>query len=306
MSATPLVIYIPGLKTKPEADLHKRQLLRCLTEGLRRVDENIAAVFEDRGNFELISWTFDFYGEHHDIELDMADIETLLRKKAASEADILVATSWKRRLAIWAFHAADFLPFLIPQVATEEVEVHLRDFNRYVRNKDGIAEAAREKLKAALRAAHADERPVLLLAHSMGSVIAYDALWQLSRQEQSAVRVDLLLTTGSPLGQNFIQRNLLGKDLQGQERYPSNIDRWINLAAIGELTAIDTTLKNDFGEMIKLGLVPGIEDRDCFNYYHMFGALNVHVEYGYLINEVTARIISEWWRAGAGVTPDRD
>ena len=56
--------------------------------------------------------------------------------------------------------------------------------------------------------------------------------------------------------------------------------------------------------MIELGLVEDIKDLDSFNYYHMNGALNVHVEYGYLINEVTARIISEWWRESTGAKRD--
>ncbi len=297
MAVAPLIVYIPGLKPKPEEAPHQAQLLRCLYEGIRRIDEKVAAEVADSKAFQLVSWTYDFYGEHRDINLDIADIDTVLSKTQASEADILAATSWKRRFLRWIFHAADYLPFLIPKVATDEVEVHLRDFYRYVHNRDGSGESAREKLKIIIRAAKANGHPVLLIAHSMGSVIAYDSLWQLSREEGHDARVDLLLTTGSPLGQNIVQRHLLGVDKPGEARYPSNIDNWINIAAIGELTAVDRTLKNDFARMIKFGLVPDIDDREVFNYYHMDGSLNVHVEYGYLINEVTARIISEWWRA---------
>jgi len=296
MSESPLIVYVPGLKPKPPAELHKRELIRCLLEGVRRIDKETACDIEVRNGFHLVSWTHDFYGEHRDINLDLADIETVLEKQSASEADILIATSWKRRFAIWLFHAADALPFLIPKIATEEVEIHLRDFNRYVRDNRGIAEAAREKLKSVLREAQTTGRPVLLLAHSMGSVIAYDSLWQLSREERSDARVKLLLTTGSPLGQKIVQRHLFGAKVAGEERYPANLDRWINMAAIGELTAVDRTLKNDFAGMIELGLVPEIDDRELFNYYHMHGTLNVHVEYGYLINEGVARIISQWWR----------
>jgi len=39
----------------------------------------------------------------------------------------------------------------------------------------------------------------------------------------------------------------------------------------------------DNGSTKLLGLVPDIIDRDLFNYYHMHGSLNVHVEYGYLV-----------------------
>ena len=142
-------------------------------------------------------------------------------------------------------------------------------------------------------------RPVLLLAHSMGSVIAYDALWELSRNESNpeSKAVSLLVTLGSPLGQNTVQRHLFGRKKKGKERFPSNIHDWINIAAIGELTAIDRRLKNDFGEMVNLGLVKDIVDHEVFNYYHMHGNLNVHAEYGYLVNEVTARCVVDWWKA---------
>ena len=63
--------------------------------------------------FHLVSWTYDFYGEHRDINLDLADIEAILKKTEASKKDIEVVISWKRRLARWLFRTADFLPFLI-------------------------------------------------------------------------------------------------------------------------------------------------------------------------------------------------
>jgi len=295
MSDSPLILYVPGLKPKPEPRLHRAQLLRCLAEGLRRVDPDVCDQVLAADAFRLIGWTYDFYGEYRDIGLDMADIETVLGKEGPAEADIMVATSLRRRFATWLFGVADALPFLIPRVATDEVEVHLRDFNSYVRNRGGISESAREMLKSAIREASRSARPVLLIGHSMGSVIAYDALWQMAREERSEARIDLFLTTGSPLGQKIVQRHLFGVTESGERRYPDNIGRWVNIAAVGELTAIDRVLKNDFSEMLAMGLVESIEDIDSFNYYHMHGALNVHVEYGYLVNDVTARVISDWW-----------
>ena len=304
MPAPPVILYVPGLKPKPEPGLHHAQLLRCLAAGLGRFDPGVREQVLATDAFRLIDWTYDFYGEYRDIGLDMADIETLLAQEGPTEADIMVATSLRRRFATWLFRVADALPFLIPRIATEEVEVHLRDFNRYVRNRNGISEVARKKLKSAILEARESARPVLLLGHSMGSVIAYDALWQLAREENCDARVDLFLTTGSPLGQNIVQRHLFGAKEPAERRYPDNIRRWINIAAVGELTAIDRALRNDFAGMLALGLIESIEDLDSFNYYHMNGMLNVHVEYGYLVNEVTARVISEWW--SECVRPDRD
>ena len=127
-------------------------------------------------------------------------------------------------------------------------------------------------------------------------MIGYDTLWQLSHRPGEDVRIDMLLTTGTPLGQNLFQRRLKGFRKEGVERYPGNIRRWKNIAAIGELTAIDMTMNDDFGEMIRLGLIEDIEDFEAWNYYHMNGTLNVHAEYGYLVNEVTANVIRNWWR----------
>jgi hypothetical protein len=296
ISGRPVVVYIPGLKPKPPPQLHREQLLRCLVAGVRRLDPELADRLAEPEAFELVSWTYDFYGEYRDIDQDLADIDAVVAAESASERDILAATSWRRRFSVSLFQVADYLPFLLPAVATEEIEVHLRDFFRYVNDTDGHAEDARNKLKRVLRQSTARRRPVLLLAHSMGSVIAYEALWQLSRVEDSNARVDLLVTSGSPLGQKIVQRHLLGRNKRGAERYPSNIGDWINIAALGELTAIDRRLARDYAAMPRLGLVRGIRDYEVFNYYYMDGVLNVHAEYGYLVNEVTARCVRDWWR----------
>ena len=155
----------------------------------------------------------------------------------------------------------------------------------------------RHKLKQPLRQATAAGRPVLLVGHSMGSVIAFDALWQLTHREKEQVSIDLLLTMGSPLGQTYIQRRLKGAAESGASRYPGNIRRWRNMAAIGDLTALDPELRNDFGAMVELGLVEELEDGEMFNWFRLEGELNVHSEYGYLVHEVTARIVSDWWRS---------
>jgi hypothetical protein len=296
MSADPLILFVPGLRPKPEPVVHRRELFRCLLEGIRRIDSDVATTLEvNQQSFEIASWTYGFYGEHRDLGLDQADIDALLKKQEASATDRALASSWKRKMVRWLFRAADHLPVMLPHFTTEELQLHLHDLNRYNHNKNDVADMARQTVKDPLQRAVDSGRPVLLLAHSMGSVIAYDALWQMTQESECDVSAHLLLTMGSPLGQKVIQRNLLGYTASGKARYPGNILDWINIAAIGELTAIDMTLNNDFGEMIDLGLVAGIDDRTMYNYYHMDGELSVHAEYGYLVNEVTARIVSDWW-----------
>ncbi len=297
MSRGPLILYIPGLKPKPEYSLHREQIVRCMLEGVRRIDPDTAEeMAEDEHFFDLVSWTYDFYGEHRDINLDLSDIDAVLKKTEPSVADRETATSLQRRTMRSLYLAADHLPFLIPHFASEDVELQIRDLRRYARNDDDIAEIIRREVKLRLRAAASARRPILLYGHSMGSVIAYDTLWQLSHESHDELQIDLLLTTGSPLGQRLIQKKLKGFRKEGVGRYPGNIRRWKNIASVGELTAIDMNLKNDFGEMMQLGLLEDIEDLVSLNYYRMQGMLNVHTEYGYLVNEVTATVIRNWWR----------
>jgi hypothetical protein len=300
MNASPLILYVPGLLPKPEPGIHCDALRRCLVAGLRRVDAELAGRVEtDERLFDIVAWTYDFYGEYRDFEIDRAAVLAVIDQAQAGEEDLREASSFRRRASRWLFATADLLPFLIPHVASERMQLHLSDLLRYTRNRNGIAAHTRQMLKLALRAAAESDRPVLLIAHSMGSVIAWEALWQMSRSDGDTAGVDLLLTMGSPLGQRFIQKRLQGADEVGERRYPGNIRRWINLTAVGDLTAVDPDLADDFAAMARLGLVRSIEDHSVHNYFRLHGELNAHAEYGYLVNPVTARVVSDWWRERA-------
>jgi hypothetical protein len=293
----PLIVYVPGLLPKPEPEIHREALLRCLLTGVRRVDTEVADAIESNpAAFDLVAWTYDFYLEHRDFELDRAGVDAVVDQAEASAEDIAEATSLRRRFARWIYRLGDLVPFLIPHLAPENVEVHLRDLMRYVRDENGIAAHTREMLKMRLRAADESREPVLLISHSMGSVIAWDSLWELSHSGRDHLRLDMLLTMGSPLGQRFLQERIKGGKEVGSDRFPGNVRRWKNLAAIGDLTSLDRRLADDFAEMLDLGLVESIEDEALLAYFRFDGELNAHSEYGYLVHEKTARTIVEWWR----------
>jgi hypothetical protein len=296
-AANPLIIFVPGLLPKPEPDLHREALLRCLLTGVRRIDKDVATAIEStNGAFDVVSWTYDFYLAHRDMSIDVAAIDAVIDQVGASDRDIAESTSWRRQLMRRIYALGDMMPFLIPHIASERMEVHLRDLHRYLRDVNGIAAHTRRMLKVALLAATTGRHPVLLIAHSMGSVIAYDSLWELSHIGRDRVLIDMLLTMGSPLGQRYMQKRIKGAAKKGYSRYPNNIRRWKNLAAVGDMTALDPILADDFEEMLELGLLESFEDRSVLTHFRLNGELNVHAEYGYLVNEETAHTIAEWWR----------
>lgn len=301
MDGRPQIIFVPGLRPKPHPAVHHRDMLRCLVEGVRRLDEKTAVEIASHGeSFEITAWNYPFYNEYYDIELDRAGIEQVLTQKGAGERDRAEATSWQRRWQLALFRVADRLPFMIPSLAPDKVAHHIRDLYRYVRNEGGLGDSTRHLLREQLQDAARRGRPVLLIGHSMGSVIAYDVLWQLTHQDSTNVYVETLLSIGSPLGQRLIQKHLLGWCESPPKRYPAHLKEWINVFAVADMTAIDKEVADDFGEMQSMGMVDRIEDRRCWNYFRNDGEngeLNVHAEYGYLVNEVVAGVVLDWWNS---------
>jgi hypothetical protein len=102
-----------------------------------------------------------------------------------------------------------------------------------------IGSRTRNVLKPPLREAVDRGDRVLLIAHSRRSVIAYESLWELDHLETLPQCVDCLLTIGSPLGMHYVQRRLIGMAHSRPRIYPRNIGRWVNIAAHGDLVALD-------------------------------------------------------------------
>jgi pimeloyl-ACP methyl ester carboxylesterase len=170
----------------------------------------------------------------------------------------------------------------------------MHDASRYLKNRDGIGALVRSVLRETLEIAWKTSDHVLLIGHSLGSVIAYDTLWELSRAGD-ARRVDLFVTLGSPLATRFVQRSLQGAEAVGAARYPNNIRRWANFAAKGDMTALQPRLKPAFREMLDLGLIESLEDYvDLDNYFRGSIGLNAHESYGYLAQHALGEVIGDW------------
>jgi hypothetical protein len=94
----------------------------------------------------------------------------------------------------------------------------------------------RERLRQALNAVVGG--PVVVVGHSLGTVIAYDVL---SEASFAASVVPLLVTLGSPLGYTEIQ-DVVTRPL----RLPTPVQLWANFADPLDLVALDTNLADEF------------------------------------------------------------
>ena len=267
--ASKAIIYVPGMKPKPPADLHRERLWRCMVEGIRRIEPYVADELARQPEvFHLAPWPHVFYPEHSDPELDRPGLERLLAMPGPDARDVADARHWHKRLARAMYLVSDALPILIRWVANPAMKATLEDSMRYFHNTDGIAVRVRERVAAALQDVASGSARLLVIGHSLGSVVAWDVLWEFSRRRLLEFPVDLFLTLGSPLGLNFTRHRLLSATARGPERYPDTIRRWCNLSAVGDMTALDRGVADDYRDMLRLGLVESIEDRsDLLNYF---------------------------------------
>jgi hypothetical protein len=290
------IIYVTGMKPKPEPGQHRPELVRVLAAALGRVSPEARAWLNSRPeSFVLVSWTALLYTEPCDIGPDLPGIERLLEQPFASAEDRRDADSL--RLAVLrAWHLiGDSFSWLSDRVASPALRQTMADVHRYLDNSDGVGDRIRLQLVRELEAAWQAGDRVLLIGHSLGSVIAYDSLWVLSRELASPGRVDCLMTLGSPLATRFIRKDLMGADRSGSERYPANIDRWVNVAARGELVALHRRLRPFFAGMLSSGLIGDIEDDPAiYNHFRSGSGLNPHKSYGYLNHAAVAGRIAAW------------
>ena len=146
------------------------------------------------------------------------------------------------------------------------------DLRDYYREPD-VRNRVRDRLARALQR-HEDKR-VCLIAHSMGSIIAYDVLRML---EQRPPGIDHFVTIGSPLGLPIVTQHV--REEFSNTTVPRQVRQWTNLADPGDKVALDCSLADDYRP------TPGgirVQDDLVHNgYVDRAGKNDQHNSYGYL------------------------
>ncbi|MEV7006950.1 hypothetical protein [Streptosporangium sp. NPDC051022] len=123
-------------------------------------------------------------------------------------------------------NAADFAKFFCPEVAA------------YMTGNGGT----RAKVRGAVAETIRRNQPKVVIAHSLGSVVTYETLWA-----NPDLKVDLLITLGSPLGmRNVVFERLLPAPANGKGKRPPGVGRWVNIADKDDIAAIPADLRGCF------------------------------------------------------------
>ncbi len=153
----------------------------------------------------------------------------------------------------------------------------------------------REDLARVLRKYRRKE--ILLIAHSMGSIVAYDVL----TQSVPDIRIHTLVTMGSPLGLPVVMLKILSEQRKKPQKHlaaktPENIvGTWYNFADPHDKVATDYNLSEDYKENSRH--VRPI-DIIVHNDYEYEGERNPHSAYGYLRTQEMANVIFNFLHRG--------
>ncbi|MET9558613.1 hypothetical protein [Streptomyces sp. NPDC006645] len=87
----------------------------------------------------------------------------------------------------------------------------------------------------------------VIVAHSLGTVAAYEALHALADPPRLT-----LVTLGSPLAiRNLVFERLLPRPSDGLARWPTPVERWTNIADTGDVVALTKELAPLFGDRLR-------------------------------------------------------
>lgn len=130
-------------------------------------------------------------------------------------------------------------------VPTMVIEQFLTDVAYYLELTD-MREAVLGIVKRSLHEAMPGGGDVVVVGHSLGSIVAYDFLTRIDR----SFDVKLFVTAGSPLGLPIVEKNLLGKQ-PGQRpcipaAVPARPGGWINAFDVRDVVALMHPLAPDY------------------------------------------------------------
>lgn len=289
-----VILGLHGLANKPPKEEKQRWWKAAILEGLARncgVETSVLPL-------EFVYWADIRYDaplsddenlEPYSVDTGTGPFPTSHEKPG--DADEVGLTDWIYRKIEWIQDKTGLTPF-----DDVLIEYRLDDLWGYLEDAE-FRKAARARLREAVEH-HGDAR-ILLVAHSMGSLIAYDVLRMLER-DGVALPVEHFVTMGAPLGLSDVRMKM--EQEHGDLTVPEGVRRWSNL--------VDRTDVATVGDDIAEAYAPNArgvraEDISVVNAYRRpNGDLNPHKSYGYLRTPQFSQAVHEFL-AESGVAGTR-
>ena len=296
-----VIVGIHGLANKPKESTLAEWWKKSITEGLRKNCEIQNLDFE----FQMVYWADFLYKNTMHWEEDF-NFDSLYNTQPYVEADPEALEEYEDTWGDWfRKEAQDFLGAVTDNLhrfkgmdnlgdwALGRTKV-LRDLDFYYDEDRMVKNPNSPPDRKQARRVLMDDltnvllplkgREIMLISHSMGSIIAYDVLRNIG-QEDREFEIDHFVTIGSPLGLSFVKENIIMERTYDTEaervRTPTAVSKgWNNFADKKDPVAFDTHLRDDFKANRKGVRV--IDDLVKNDYVSPKGKPNHHKSYGYL------------------------
>lgn len=273
-----VVIGIHGLANKPPPADKPGYWKKALIEGLRR---NCGKTTDDLP-FDFVYWADLWYPEGP-IPYDK-NPEPYYEAPGTGPFPAYQAAKWTEIINAATRIVGTEVSFLdlhtgVTRVGDLVLERELKDLAAYYEDA-GFRETARARVKDKLEEYKGSR--IMLIGHSMGSIIAYDVLRRLGRDDPQ-FRVDHFVTIGSPLGMPHVKYKIQQEN--DLVRTPSIVGRWTNFADRRDVVAIDAKLGDDYepnDQGVKVADLPVINAYRSPLDRNPSDKPNYHKSYGYL------------------------
>ncbi|MFQ5709465.1 MAG: alpha/beta hydrolase [bacterium] len=300
-----IIIGIHGIGNKPPKMLLELWWKKAICEGLQRIGHPRRFF-----NFELVYWSHFLHSDP--LSLSVKDKNNPLYLKhpyapansnRANRTPSLLKKRWLGLVekVLDALFLTENKIYNFDRISDLIIRKKFRDLDLYYHKKNVDSTAAGLHAKTAIRQELAKvlkkhkRKRILLIAHSMGSIIAYDVLTQVVPE----VKIETFLTIGSPLGLPAIMKKIFREqqiDFKEEKKVPTpeNIRKsWVNFSDLDDGITMNYDLCDDFKENSHhVGPVDVLVNND----YEHHGVKNPHKSYGYLRTPEVAAVIHEFLR----------
>ena len=297
-----IIIGIHGLGNKPEKKLLEKWWKQSITDGLKKIDK-----FKFEPKFEIVYWADILNDKPLNILITDTENPYYLDEPYTAAVENLEHEEHSIRKRFLGFLEEqmdkiflnddltpnfEFISEIIFKKYFKELNIYYADELEVSTNEyQSIKEIIRNRLTNTLRK-HKGKK-ILLIAHSMGSIIAYDVCNITAKD----ISINTLATVGSPLGIPIIIGKI-AEELKESEptltklRTPENITkRWVNFADVEDNVALNYNLADDFeanSALIK------VQDIVVENDYSVEERRNPHKSYGYLRTPEFANLVADF------------
>jgi len=294
-----VIIQIHGLGNKPPKDLLERWWERAMIEGLKNNNYKT-----DLPKHEMVYWADilhdkplnqfekDKESPYYLDEIYVKPSKKLLPENHDTRKKII---GFLNRQLNRIFLNEDFslnYSFITDRILSN----YFTDLETYYKEETTVEAASTTKIKDLIRERllkvleKYQKDNIMLIAHSMGSIVAFDVLTFLADQ----IKIHTLITIGSPLGLPIVVSKIAAEQrqkLNGQNFMitPEGVNSWYNFSDILDKVALNYELADDFSEN-KSGVKP--VDFLVVNNYEINGVANPHKSYGYLRTPEFSKILN--------------